>query len=212
MKNVLILATLFFVSLSSFAHGSEDHSKSAKTETAIIDSVKKQDDTTQSKSNEVSLDVHHDMDMSAFSTYHPLIVHFPIVLLIILPFFQLVSFFRLKKEIGWAVIILTGLGFITAYLASNNFHPHTTGLPPQASKILEEHDYFAYLTVWISLATLVTKLASQFVFKLNKWSEYVVLIFLFLAAYFVIMAGHHGSQLTHIYGVGAEGKYIMKHH
>lgn len=212
MKNVLILTALFFVSLNSFAHGGEDHSKPAKTETAIIDSVKTLVDTTQSKSNEVIPNVHHDMDMSAFSTFHPLIVHFPIVLLIILPFFQLVSFFRLKKEIGWAVIVIAGLGFITAYLASNNFHPHTTGLTAQATKVLEEHDFYAYISVWASLAALLAKLVSQLAFRLNKWTECLVLVLLLLAAYSVTMAGHHGAQLTHIYGVGPEGKYIMQHH
>ena len=213
MKKIILLSILFILTLRSFGHGGEDHSKSNKRETVISDSIIKQPDTANSMNLESGSNLHNDVDMSAFATYHPLIVHFPIVLLIILPFFQLVSFFKLKKEIGWAVVILTGAGLVSSYLASNSFHPHTVNLTPQANEILEKHDYYAYLTVWISLVALVAKLSSQFVFRLNKWSECLVLICLFLAAYSVTMAGHHGSQLTHIHGVGPQGKFLqMNHH
>jgi uncharacterized membrane protein len=211
MKNILILTTLFLFISIGFAHNGEDHSRPQKIEVSRTDSLAAQMDTASFVENEAKIELSHK-DMSAYSTYHPLIVHFPIVLLIILPFFQLVALFQLKKEIGWAIIILAGFGFISAYMASNNFHPHTTGLTPQISKILKEHDYYAYLTVWMSLAAFVTKLISHFVLKHHKFSEFLVLVILLTSAYTVIMTGHHGAQLTHIYGVGPEGKFIEMNH
>jgi uncharacterized membrane protein len=143
-----------------------------------------------------------------FPNLHPLIVHFPIVLLLLAAASQIVSFFIFKTELSWVTLALLAGGFAGAYAAGILTHPHTAELSPVAQKVLDEHDFYAYLTIWSSGIGLVVKAASQFLFKRKVWAELIVLIPLLLAAYGVSMAGHHGSQLVFIEGVGPQGKYL----
>src|SRR3546814_13861896 len=74
--------------------------------------------------------------------------------------------------------------------------------------ILEEHEWFASATIWLSGAAIVIKLLSIFLFKRKIWIEALVFIALAGSAFYVGMAAHHGAQLVHIEGVGPQGKYL----
>jgi uncharacterized membrane protein len=143
-----------------------------------------------------------------FPNLHPLIVHFPIVLLVIAAFFQIGGFFVFKKEISWMVLIIVVLGFLGAYIAGRFVHPHTHELTEQATKVLEEHELYANWTIWLSGIAVVLKIGSHFLLKQKIWAEMIVAAVLLASAYTVSMAGHHGAQLVHIEGVGPQGNYL----
>jgi len=144
-----------------------------------------------------------------FSTLHPMIVHFPIVFILLACVLQILRL-KLKRE-SWDELILYILlaGIITAYLSGEVFHPHTEGLSSDASIILERHEFFASLTLLTSLLALLTKIVSVYFNPLRKFViEIITTVLLLGAATFVSVSGHWGAYLTHIEGVGPQGKYL----
>ncbi len=146
-----------------------------------------------------------------FPNYHPLVVHFPIVLLIFAALFQILSFFIYKNEFSFATLLLLLCGTVTVWLSSNTFHAHPANLPAQLSALFEEHELFAKYTWWLSLAALAAKSVSHFLAKRKWWAEAVVVILLVGASITVSIAAHHGAELVHKGGVGPRGEFLESH-
>ncbi len=185
MKKRVFLFSFFFSFLASailFAHGGEDHA--------------------------APKDILVHVPLSDFSNLHPLVVHFPIVLLLLGALTQLLSFFMWKQQLSRATLLLLGGGFLAAYLASSVWHPHTEGLEDMAAAVLGKHDQFASYTLWLGGIGFLLKLLSEFWLKDKLWLEVGVALLLVGSAYSVSRAGHYGAALAHIYGVGVQGKYI----
>ena len=187
LKLAVIIALMMIVSAPLLAHEGHDH-----------------DDEGVSVEN-VSA------SLEDFPTLHPLVVHFPIVLLLLAVVSQLAGMFIWQKELSIVTIILLAGGLVGAYVAGAYVHPHTEGLNDKMQAILTEHERYASWTNWFSLFALVAKVLSHFLLNRKWWSEAVVMILIVLSAYAVSMAGHHGSQLLHIEGVGAKGEYLELH-
>ncbi len=216
MKNevlLIILAIFLLIGNSIFAHGDEDHKKKDQDTTTFVPEKMQEAETSHD---------HHEMDnhlmikeskivdaaMSDFSNLHPLVVHFPIVLLLLAVFAQIASFFLWKKQLNWATLLLLAGGFLGAYVASTYVHPHTTDLTEAATLVLEKHDLFADYTIWLSGICLLLKTVSLFLLKDKLWFEIIIALLLVGAAYSVSQAGHYGATLAHIHGVGVQGKFI----
>ncbi len=149
--------------------------------------------------------------VSEFPTLHPLIVHFPIVLIILAAILQIVSFTVFRNELSWLVIAFTLFGSVTAWLSSNTFHPHTTGLTENSQRLLLEHELYASLTFWFAVAGLAAKSASKLILKSRWWSELAATLLLAAAAGAVAITGHHGAELVHKEGVGPRGDFLEAH-
>jgi uncharacterized membrane protein len=216
-----LLIAIFLLPLESLAHGGEKHPKKAKA--AQADSLKKavastKDTITFTKVTPAEHAGHKadpakvHASISDFPHIHPLIVHFPIMLLLIAAAIQFVNILFRKKELNWAVTIMVLLGFVTAYASTHWSHPHTDGLTEHAELVLEQHDKYADYTIYLSGLGLLAQLLSLFLFKGKRWSIAVAAVILIGAGYAVSMAGHYGAQLVHIEGVGPQGKYLEQHH
>ncbi len=211
---LLLSILLLLPGMTAFAHGSEKHEN------------KKTDTVTQSDAHNGIQEKHEHgdehgnsgMDMQAekkvmaplsdFPNLHPLLVHFPVVLLVLALLTQLFSFFVYRKALSWVTLLLLLFGFAGAWVASEYAHPHTTGLSEHAYKVLLEHERFASITVWSSGIALLLKIVSHFFLKMKLWTEIPVALLLIVSASAVSLAGHHGAQLVHIEGVGPMGKYL----
>lgn len=147
-------------------------------------------------------------DFDEFPNLHPMVVHFPIVLLLLAVVLQLIQLFTLNRTMDWVILLTVGAGFIGAYVAGTLVHPHTEGLTEAAKKVLEHHDKYAMWTMWSSAIAALLKIVSLFWFKLKRGFEIGVFVIMAFAAYSVAQAGHYGSQLVYIEGVGPEGKYL----
>lgn len=207
MKNAvrkLVVLILLAFATNLFAH---DHKK-----------VEKKDSTNQNSQIVPAQEHHHDhagsdeQEITAFPNYHPLVVHFPIVFLLVAALFQLLSFFIYKREFGMTTFILLTLGAISAWVSSNVFHAHTQELNSPAKEILETHEQMASLTWWFALSALLFKSLSLFYFKRSLWVELLVTVLLIVSSVTVSIAGHHGAMLVHIQGIGPKGKYLESHH
>jgi len=218
MKNVIkiLLATtlLFSISEASFAHDEEKHKKQDQTESTADTSEQMQ----YQHADVSSLTSEHEHDemqsaiveaeFSDFPNLHPLLVHFPIVLLLLAFFSQLAAFFFWKKELSLITGILLLGGFIGAYLVSTVFHPHTGELSNAAQQVLDLHDRYADFTIWTSGIAFLLKLISHFLLKRKLWMEILVVVAIGGAAFSISKAGHYGATLVHLHGVGPQGKYL----
>lgn len=204
MRFVVLLLACSFGTACIFAH--EGHNKNASNSVSTVN-------TNTSSVGEVNAAAPPAprAGVSEFPTLHPLIVHFPIMLIILAAALQMVSWMVYREQIGWLVLWLTLLGAVTAWLSSNMFHPHTTGLSENAQRILLEHEQYASLTFWFALFGLVAKALSSFVFKRVWWCETVATLFLIGSAVAVAIAGHHGAELVHKEGVGPRGDFLEAH-
>jgi len=151
---------------------------------------------------------HTEAGLDDFPNLHPMVVHFPIVLLLLAVVLQLIQLFILNRTMDWVILLMVGSGFIGAYVAGTFVHPHTEGLTEMAKSVLEQHDKYANWTLWSSALAAILKIASLFWVKLKRGFEIAVFVVMAFSAYSVSEAGHYGSQLVYIEGVGPQGNYI----
>lgn len=224
MKIALIIAFSAFVfSAQVYAHGGEDHGKKVKQDTVGTEAVEQDEHGTHEHANHDSENgAHHyqhsdenkplKANLDDFPTLHPLVVHFPIVLLMLAALSQLLSLFIFKRELSWITLFLVAGGFVGAYIAGSYVHPHTAGLSDYAERVLTEHETYASYSTWLGGIALVLKALSQFLLKRKLWGEIVVAVVLLASAYTVSVAGHYGAQLIYIEGIGAQGKHLESGH
>ena len=215
-KAVLIIVLVFSPLLQILAHNGKKHkqdSVKAKVDSAIVGNSLQVPDST-----------HHDHDVRSdeskvkagfedFPTLHPLIVHFAIALIIIAALLQVLNVFLMKREVGWIITGILFIGVMAAWLAGRNFHPHTHGISAHAQLVLDQHDVWADRTIYSGFAGLLLSVSNKFFLSTRRWSAAIVAVVLMLSAYSVACAGHYGSQLVHIEGVGPQGKFLeLEHH
>ncbi len=219
MKRIASLAlTLLWLACGAvlqptFAHGDEDHGKKdtlQQSPTTHVASQAQTDALPQETATPAASDdaVEGRAAWGDFPTMHPLVVHFPVVLLPVAFLLQLLSFFYRKEGVHLAVWLCLLLGFAGAWIAGEYVHPHTHGLSAQAQWVLDQHDRFADWTVWLSLAALVLKSITLWLRRQVQAIEIAVALVLAGAAWSVTEAGHYGAQLVHVEGVGPQGEFL----
>ena len=209
-KFILLIAIIAWAFAPAIAH--EHHHVEKKDSVSKTDSLTQTADTAMQHEMEKEhheLEEHREMEsINAFPNYHPLVVHFPIVLLLLAALFQLISFFVFRKELSWVTLGLLFFGVVTTWLSSNTFHAHPEELSGKAKEIFETHEQMADFTWWLSLGALVLKIVSHFFLQRKIWIESLVAVCLVGSAITVSIAGHHGAMLVHMEGIGPKGNHL----
>ncbi len=152
--------------------------------------------------------------LPAWNELHPLVIHFPIALLIVAPLFVLLAFAlkSARRWLGAAALLLMALGTVGAFVAvetgeaaakAHHFEPRVEAVVEQHADLAEDvRDLFTGLTVAYAVLLLLPPALRRF----EGPTATVVLHGVFLLAYVVCLvvlvnAADLGGQLVHRYGV-----------
>jgi len=144
--------------------------------------------------------------MFDFNHLHPMLVHFPIALLII-GFLSDALGLVIKKEffakVGFYLLILGTLGAIAAFLTGNLAGDGLTEAGP-LKRALETHEEAAELTLWLMIAAAAVRIALVFMKRysgLLKWAAFALLLIGVLS---VARTGYYGGQLVYNHAAGVQ--------
>lgn len=148
-----------------------------------------------------------------FPSLHPLVVHFPIVCLTVVPGFYLLGILLGKKEILLTSLILTGFGLSSSIVASYVFHAEVWDATPEINSVVEQHESFATYTLISAVISFAAQLAG-YIFDVriqgfkslhSRMAPKILLMALVsIPAVFVAATGHLGARLTHVFNVEAD--------
>lgn len=103
---VVLFMLFFFSGMVAFAHGGKDHEKKDTSEQA--EQIKMEGENSLAITPDVQKPQGEGKVTAAFSHFpnlHPLLVHFPIVLLLLAALLAIANIVFLKKELTWIVTI-----------------------------------------------------------------------------------------------------------
>lgn len=141
----------------------------------------------------------------SFESLHPLLVHFPIALLVVVALFDLVALAFPRAELARTSLYLSAaaaIGAVAAYFsgeAAEEPVEHLAGI----AHVLERHEDLGKLLVMAALGALVLRA----VVYARRWHEPVagrslVAVLGLALAVLVGLTGHAGGQLVYDYGAG----------
>jgi uncharacterized membrane protein len=138
--------------------------------------------------------------MISTTHFHPMLVHFPIAL-VVFGFLAEIAALYFKKEVclsrvGFYLLIFGTLSALMAWLTGNFF---TSEMAGAAGEIKETHELFALITLGTLLVTSVLRLVIQSKGIENTGLKKVALFFYGLAAISVSITGFYGGTLVYNY-------------
>ena len=134
---------------------------------------------------------------------HPMVVHFPIALLLASLFFDLVALRWRGEEFRATSLSLLVLGVLAALMALLTGHvaedalTHSGTIPKQA---IETHEGLAFAVFWVFAALLGVRMLSYW-----GWMRERSLLVLFLGmggSVLLLVASYYGGELVYRYGAG----------
>lgn len=139
---------------------------------------------------------------------HPMIVHFPIVLLILAVLFDAAGL--ILKKFTWlekSALLLYLLGTIAAGVAFLTGRAASDGLdiPLIVMRAVNEHADWAEITLWFFIIYTIVRLSFAFGFKLIPFAKIIVIPVVLIGLvgiYFLYQTGDHGAKLVFGHGLG----------
>ncbi|MFT4577423.1 MAG: putative membrane protein [Nitrospinales bacterium] len=136
---------------------------------------------------------------------HPVVVHFPIVLGILLPLVALACWWAIRKyqmnPYAWVLVIALAFGYgVSSYIAVEMGEEDEEKVEEVVSeKIIEEHEEAGELILWVSGGLFIFSLAGLYRKGLHAVRLGVVILAL-VAVIPLVDAGHTGGKLVYQYG------------
>ena len=136
---------------------------------------------------------------------HPVVVHFPIVLGMLLPFAALIFWWAIKEDHlhlkAWILVAALALGYgVSSYVAVEMGEEDEEKVEEVVSeKVIEEHEEAGELILWVSGGLFLFSLAGLAWKDLHAVRLGVAVLAL-VAVIPLVDAGHTGGQLVYQYG------------
>lgn len=140
------------------------------------------------------------------SHLHPMIVHFPIALLLTGLLFDIVGFFskgNFFSKTGFYLLILGALGVFAAYLSGTYAG---SGITEQGAlkQALETHEGAAQLTLWLVGITAVFRVILEVLRQYRGALKAVALVLFLASALSIARTGYYGGELVYKHAAGVE--------
>lgn len=145
------------------------------------------------------------LDMELFIELHHKIVHFPIALLFIYPFVELMSFFVKKEFFSFTSLVILIIGVSTSLLAvltGNQAANVLFDTSYEIKALFENHQTYANITVWLFTAILFSRIYLQIKKKYSGLLKIILLIISFAGCYFIFQTGDYGGKTAHSRSAG----------
>lgn len=140
------------------------------------------------------------------SHLHPMIVHFPIALLVVGFLFDAISLF-VKKEFfstaGFYLLILGTLGVIAAFL-TGNYAGDGISEAGSLKQALETHEGAAELALWLMVITAVVRIALVIAKKYEGGFKYAAVFLFLLGVLAIARTGYYGGDLVFRHAAGVQ--------
>ncbi|MTI88492.1 MAG: hypothetical protein FH748_11035 [Balneolaceae bacterium] len=137
---------------------------------------------------------------------HPMLVHFPIALLISAVVTNLISFFVPEKwwdETKNSILYIAGALSAIAVYYSGKAAADSIFLPTEAQGILSEHADFAFWTIWFFVLYAALRIAFHWFKLMDKQSFKIVAFITVLPGLFLLFeTAEHGGEMVFGYGAG----------
>lgn len=137
---------------------------------------------------------------------HPMIVHFPIALLIV-GFLTDILGLLTKREFftqaGFYMLILGTLGVIAAYLSGEQAGG---GISEEGAlkQALETHENAALITIWLASITAVFRIALVYFKKYKGALKIASLVLFLLVVGSIARTGNYGGELVYKHAAGVQ--------
>lgn len=137
---------------------------------------------------------------------HPMIVHFPIALLIVGFLFEIAGAITKREsftQTAFYLIILGALGVIAAFITGDQAGSGITeeGALKQA---LENHEDAATLTIWIVSIAAAFRIALVLLKKFKGVLKMVSLALFLIAVLAIARTGYYGGELVYKHAAGVQ--------
>ena len=135
---------------------------------------------------------------------HPVIVHFPIALLLTGCGLRVLNHFTKQASLTFTVRILLALGVLglAGAVASGLLAYHTAPHVPDAWELQADHKQLGLSSLGVGVILLGWSLSRGAAFDPPAWAEWVELGLWLLLAILIVATGYHGGQLVFNYGTG----------
>lgn len=136
---------------------------------------------------------------------HPILVHFPIALLIVGFFSDILGLF-VKKDFftgaGFYLLILGTLGAIVAVITGHMAEDGARTAATHAA--IEAHEFAGTITLWFALITSAFRIVLLWTDKYQGALKFLALLLFFVTVLTVARTGYLGGELVYHYGAGIE--------
>lgn len=142
---------------------------------------------------------------------HPILVHFPIAIILLAVLMDLLNFFLSDK--WWddlKTTILYGIGAVCAIITyySGTLAADSVFLPSGAQSVLNEHASWAWWTVWFFGIYALLRIVLHWYQTMDKKAVSIGLFVITLPGIFLLYeTGDHGAEMVFGYGAGT-GKLV----
>lgn len=138
------------------------------------------------------------------SHFHPMIVHFPVALIIVGFLADVLSLFFNKKEpclskVGFYLMILGTLAAVAGYFTGEFF---TADLSGAAGELKERHEVFAKITMFVMIAACLIRIYLVWKKKINSGLKWLVFFLYLVATCTVGYTGLLGGTLVYNHMIG----------
>ncbi len=137
---------------------------------------------------------------------HPMVVHFPIALILVALLFDMVSLFtqrELFSKMALYLLLLGTLGLIAAFL-TGDLAEESVEKTRALHRVLETHEEAGELAMWFMIVVAAARLAMVYFRRNQGVFQWAGLVAVLIGAILVIRTAYYGGELVYKHGAGVQ--------